>query len=57
MNDFIDWVQAREIVYNRPYSEKQWATDVLQAVADGKPVDARIVALATSILESIEAVA
>lgn len=52
MNDFIDWVNARQIVYNRPYTEQMWATDVLQAVADGKPMDARLVTKARGILDS-----
>lgn len=52
MNDFIDWVNAREIVYNRPYTYTQWATDVLQAVADGKPMDARLIVEARRILDS-----
>lgn len=52
MNDFIDWVNAREIVYSRPYTYAQWATDVLQAVADGKPMDARLIVEARRILDS-----
>jgi hypothetical protein len=56
-DDYGSWALAAiDVRSNWNYSYSQWATDVLKAVSEGKPVDARIVALAKSMVHPTKAV-